>query len=137
MSEVNRRFRLIIDQSAAADLTRAKEADPWAYAKIFALIQEYSSGTFSPEELIDETFESDDIENVAPFWHLQESRKNVYRIKMIMVRNWRILTAGDRKSKEVAILAVMHRSQDYQKDAALVERIRRSYEKLGFSELGR
>lgn len=136
MSQVERRFRLIIDQSAAADLIRVKKDDPWAHAKIFALLQEYDAGTFPPEELIDERFESEDIENVEPFWHLQDDRLNVYRLKLVTVKAWRILTAGDRASREVAVLAVMHRDQNYQADRALVERIRASYANLGFRLLG-
>lgn len=136
MSEVERRFRLIIDQSAAADLIRVKREDSWAYAKIFALLQEYDAGTFPPEELVDEHFESDEIENISPFWHLQNERLNVYRLKLVSVGGWRILTAGDHVNRQIAVLAVMRRDQNYQADRKLVERIRASYEKLGFRLLG-
>lgn len=137
MSQVSRRFRLIFDQAAAADLIRVKEEDPWAHAQIFALLEAYQAGTFPPEELIDEHFVSHEVENVTPFWHLQDRRLNVYRVKLVSVGAWRILTAGDHSAHEVAVLAVMHRSQNYQADAALVARIRSSYERLGFKYLGR
>ena len=136
MTQTDRRFRLLIDMSAAADLSRVKRDDPWAHAKIYAMMQEYESGTFPAEELIDEKFESDEIENIKPFWHLQDERLNVYRIKLVSVNSWRILTAGDRTYREVAVLAVMHRDQDYQSDKELIERLRKSYENFGFKRLG-
>jgi hypothetical protein len=137
MSQISRRFRLIIDHAAAADLIRVRETDQWAHAQIFALLEAYQSGTFPPEELIDERFASDEIADVSPFWHLQNHRLNVYRVKLVSVGAWRILTAGDRSANEVAILAVMHRSQNYQADTALMARIEEAYERLGFKYLGR
>ena len=136
MTQTDRRFRLLIDPSAAADLTRVKREDSWAHAQIFALMQEYEAGTFPVEELIDETFESDKIENISPFWHLQDQRLNVYRLKLVSISAWRVLTAGDRTFREVAILAVMHRNQNYQSDRQLIERLRKSYENFGFKWLG-
>lgn len=136
MSQTDRRFRLLIDASAAADLSRVRREDPWAHAQIFALMQEYESGALPAEELIDEKFESDEIENIKPFWHLQNDRLNVYRIKLVTVNGWRILTAGDHAYHEVAVLAVMRRDQDYQSDKALMERLRKSYENFGFKRLG-
>ena len=136
MSEQQRRFRLLIDREGEADLFRVKEEDPWAHAQIYVLLQEYESGTFPPEELIDEYFESSEIENVVPFWHLQNEKLNVYRLKLVKVNAWRVLTAGDHISREVAVLAIMHRDQNYQADAKLVERIRNSYENFGFKRLG-
>lgn len=137
MSQVSRRFRLIVDHAAAADLIRVKRDDPWAHAQIVALLEEYQAGTFAPEELIDEYFVSNEIEDVSPFWHLQDERFNAYRVKLVGIGAWRVLTAGDRLAHEVAVLAVMHRSQNYQADAALMKRIREAYERLGFRNLGR
>lgn len=137
MSQVERRFRLIFDQSVAADLSHVKRLDVEAHAEIYALLEEYSNGTFPAEELIDEHFSSDEIENVSPFWHLQEKGLNAYRLKLVTVRSWRILTAGDHRYREVAVLAIMHRDQDYQSDKALMNRIEKSYENFGFHRLGK
>lgn len=137
MSEVGRRSRLIIDRSAAADLTRVKVEDPWAFAQIFAVLQEYNSGALPIEELCDEHFASESVENVVPVWHLQDDRFNVFRVKLIKVRAWRILTASDWRTREVAVLAIMKRNQNYQSDPDLMNRIRTSYESLGFHLLGR
>ncbi|MXP15492.1 hypothetical protein GRI44_12090 [Altererythrobacter confluentis] len=136
MSEIERRFRLIVDQQVGVDLARVRQEDSWAHAQIIALLQEYAAGTFPPEELIDERFESEEIENVEPLWHLQDRRLNVYRLKLVNVGRWRVLTAGDRQSREVAVLAVMHRAQNYQADRPLMDRIKKSYESLGFKPLG-
>jgi hypothetical protein len=137
MSQIDRRFRLIFDSAAADDLTRVKREDSWAHAQIFALLEEYNSGTFPAEELIDEYFESDEIENVVPFWNLQKDHLNVFRIKLIKVARWCVLVAGDHQAREVAVLAIMNRDQNYESDKALVARIRASYEALGFKALGR
>lgn len=136
MSQADRRFRLLIDTSAAADLSRVRREDRWAHAQIVAVLQEYESGALPVEELIDEKFESDEIENIKPFWHLQDDRLNVYRIKLVSVNAWRILTAGDYAYREVAVLAIMRRDQNYQSDKALIERLRKSYENFGFKRLG-
>jgi len=137
MSEVERRFSLIFDKAIAGDLIRVKKEDSYAHAKIIAVLQEYQSGTFPSEDLIDEYFESADIENVVPFWHLQKERKNIYRVKLISVAKWRILTAGDHQANQVAVLAIMHRNQDYESDPILIQRLEKSYETLGYRELGR
>jgi hypothetical protein len=50
---------------------------------------------------------------------------------------WRLLTAGDHRSRTVAVLALMHRDQDYENDQELIERLRESYDRLGFGKLGR
>ena len=136
MSQTDRRFRLLIDVSAAADLSRVRREDRWAHAQIVTVLQEYESGALPAEELIDERFESKQIENIKPFWHLQDKRLNVYRIKLVSVNAWRILTAGDHAYREVAVLAIMRRDQNYQSDKALIERLRKSYENFGFKRLG-
>jgi mRNA-degrading endonuclease RelE of RelBE toxin-antitoxin system len=137
MSEVVRRYRLIVDALVYSDIARIKSEDSYACAEIVAFIEEIKADQILCENLIDEHYFDATIENVVPFWAMQSDRLNVYRIKLNHVGKWRILTAGDHRRREVAILAVMHRDQNYEKDKNLIERLRGSYEKLNFGELGR
>lgn len=137
MSEVERKYKLLVDHNVSQDIRDLKREDPYAHAQVFVLLQELRSDQLLCENLIDENYSDDIIEDIVPFWHLQDSRLNVYRLKMFNAGRWRILVAGDHARREVAILAIMHRGQDYQKDKNLIARLKDSYEKLNFRELGR
>lgn len=137
MSETHRRYELIIDQLVGGDLTRLAEEDRYAHRQIIVFLEELSGDLRLCEELIDEHHSDGAIQSVEPFWFMQQQRLNVYRIKLYLIGKWRILSAGDHRRRQVAILAIMHRDQDYQNDAALILRLKDCYERLGFSELGR
>jgi hypothetical protein len=137
MSEVERRFSLTIDGQVAADLGLVKAKSRLDYFDIMAFIEQLEGDFICCESLIDEHYDEEPIESVEPFWHLQNQRFNVYRVKLVNIRNWRILTAGDHKNRRIAILAIMDRSQNYQDDSEFVQRLKESYDKLEFSQLGR
>jgi hypothetical protein len=137
MSEVTRRFTLIVDQQVTGDLRRVKSEDSYAHAQIIAFLQELHGDQILCECLIDEHYSDLTIESIGPFWAMQSERLNIYRLKLHSVGNWRILTAGDHQKRSVAILVIMRRDQNYQRDADLIQRLKGSYEKLGYTELGR
>lgn len=136
MSQINRRFKLIVDENVAADLIHIKESDPYAHRHILVFLQEIRGDQIACENLVDEYYSDDTIENIVPFWHLQRERLNVHRIKLIEVKGWRIIVAGDHRQREVAIMAIMNRDQDYQNDNQLIKRLRKSYENLCFPRMG-
>lgn len=136
MSEVDRQFKLLIDDLVSDDLKRVEQQDTYDHDQIVVFLQELKGNQILCEDLINEHHSDLTIQDIKPFWYLQNERLNVYRIKLCMVGAWRVLTAGDHRKKEVAILAVMHRDQDYEADPQLIERLRSSYERLGFNKLG-
>jgi len=136
MSQVNRRFRLIVDQQVANDFARVKKEDQYAHDQLIVFFEELIGDRRLCENLIDEHFSDFSVESISPFWAMQNARLNVYRVKLYNLGKWRILTAGDHKRREVAILAIMHRDQNYERDAELISRLEEAYERLGFTELG-
>jgi hypothetical protein len=137
MSEVGRRFTLLYDDALDADLDRCQERDRYAYARVLAFLDELEGDTNLCEGLILERYSDPLVHDVEPFWYLQDQRLNVYRVKLVEVGAWRLLTAGDHRTRLVAILALMHRDQNYERDQVLIARLKDSYERLGFHELGR
>jgi hypothetical protein len=137
MSEVDRRYTLVVADAVTADLRRVKEESLHARDQIIIFLQELRGDQILCENLINEHYADATIDSIEPFWFMQRQRLNVYRIKLCMVGNWRILTAGDHHQRKIAILAIMHRQQNYEADAELIERLRDSYARLNFTELGR
>ncbi len=136
MSEIERRYKLYVDDRVAGDLTYVRGVDSYAHKHVLVFLEEINGGQIACQWLVDEYYSDDLIENIEPFWFLQNEKRNIHRIKLVDVKGWRIITAGDHRQREIAVLAIMKRDQDYQSDKALVQRLRDSYEKLCFSRLG-
>lgn len=135
MSEVVRRYRLIVDELVAADLTRVRFADPAAYDELQVFFEDLESDVSWCQAIADPHYQDLQIESVAYFEYLQSEGKNVYRVKFYNVRDWRIITAADHIGKIIAILAIMERCQDYQNDSDFISRLRKSYDALGLASL--
>lgn len=135
MSEVNRRFRLIVDEEVAADLIRVKREDLRAYDELQVFFEDLEGDVSWCHSIVDPHYSDGQIESVEPIWFLQDEKKNIYRVKFYDVQEWRVITAADHRQKLVAILAIMKRQQNYQSDKAFSERLRRSYDALGFTTI--
>lgn len=133
MSQVPRRYRLVVDTEVAADLIRVRGIDQEAYDELQVFFEDLQGDADWCAALADPTYSDHQIESVEPFWYLQSERNNAYRIKFFNLAGWRVITAADHKAKKIAILAIMQRSQNYEQDTAFVERLRKSYESLGLS----
>ncbi|HEV7343167.1 MAG TPA: hypothetical protein VGN68_16190 [Sphingopyxis sp.] len=136
MSSVERRYKLIVDGHVSGDLAQVRTKDRYAFAKLYVFLEELKGSIDDCAKLADEHFADETIENISPFWFLQDRKYNVFRLKLVEIHGWRILTAADHRNREIAILAIMERSQDYQNDPKLIERLKASYEKLGFYRFG-
>ncbi|KQZ64611.1 hypothetical protein ASD67_09155 [Sphingopyxis sp. Root1497] len=135
MSEVNRRFRLIVDEEVAADLIRVEREDKQAYDELQVFFEDLEGDVSWCQSIVDPHYSDNQIESVEPIWFLQDEKKNIYRVKFYDVQGWRIITAADHQKRLVAILAIMKRDQDYQSDKEFSERLRRSYDTLGFTAI--
>ena len=136
MSEVERQYHFATDEGVVEDLRRCRREDRDAFDQIVVFIQELRNDIRLCEQLIDETYSDDVVSMVDPLRTLQAERFNAYIVKLYSLGSWRLLSAGDRRSKKVALLAIMHRGQNYEQDSVLIQRLKDSYEKLGFSKLG-
>ena len=82
MSEVVRRYKLIIDELVSSDLMRIKSEDSYACAETIAFMEEMKADQILCESLIDEHYSDATIESISLFWAMQSDRYNVYRIKL-------------------------------------------------------
>lgn len=132
-----RRFQFLITAGAQADLAACKAEDRWAAAKIATLLREVTEDIVAAEALVDERYNDREIDSISGVWSLQDKRINAYRVRMVLVSRWRIITAVDHPSRRVAVMAIMPRDEDYEKSRELWERIEREYDALGFTRYGR
>jgi hypothetical protein len=111
--------------------------DRSAFDEVLVLLRELEDGTRINECLVDPSYVDAVISKVEPFWHLQNEHLNVYTVKLYDIAQWRIISAVDHHARRIALLALMRRDQDYEKDAELLERLRHAYEQLCFKKLVR
>ena len=135
MSEVSRRYRLVIDKQVAADVSRVQREDSNAYDELQVFFEDLSGDDSWCACIADPNYSDEQIQDIVPIWTLQDEGKNVYRVKFVEVAGWRVITAADHIAKKIGILAIMKRDQDYQSDPVFIERLRKSYEALEFSAL--
>ena len=125
-------YQFIISAGATEDAHKCAKQDPYAAAKLAAVLREIMADNIFAEELVDDRDQQDPIESVEPLVSLQAVRINAYRVKIVDVFAWRLITAVDNRTKRVGLLAVMHRGQDYESDSDLWSRIEREYDDNSF-----
>ena len=135
MSQVQRRYRLVIAEGVAADLARVQQDDPSAYDEMQVFFEDLEGDESWCACIADPTYSDSQIENVKPLWYLQSEGRNIYRIKFVEVGGWRVITAADHPGKRIGILGIMYRKQDYESDPVFSQRLRRSYDALEFAAL--
>lgn len=131
-----RRYQMLITDGARADLGSCRAGDRWAAAKVAEFLREFSDGRSPSELLVDEHFFDEEVRDVSAIWSLQDKRINAYRIRLVEVSGWRIITAVDHRAKRVAVLAIMPRTADYEADRDLWARIEREHDAIGFARYG-
>ncbi|MEB3416048.1 hypothetical protein VCJ71_08225 [Alteriqipengyuania sp. WL0013] len=132
MSEVHRRYRLVVAEEVAADLIRVRSEDKLAYDEMQVLFEDLEGDEGWCDAIADPTYSDSQIESVKALRYLANEGRNVYRVKFLRVRKWRIITAANHQGKIIGILGIMHRDQNYEDDSTFSKRIRQSYDTLGF-----
>ncbi|MEZ5680702.1 MAG: hypothetical protein R3E14_05335 [Erythrobacter sp.] len=135
MSQVARRYRLVVAEGVAADLIRVRKEDSGAFDELQVFFEDLEGDESWCACIADPSYSDSQIESITPLWYLQRERRNIYRIKFIEVASWRVITAADHRGKRIGILGVMHRDQDYEADPVFSERLRQSYDALEFASL--
>jgi mRNA-degrading endonuclease RelE of RelBE toxin-antitoxin system len=135
MTEASRSYKLIISDTATTELRDLKRRDSDSFDALIVLLQEIRSDARTCEQLIDEHYADHAVRMVDPFRAAQSEGLNAYTVKLFEVGSWRLITAGDHGARMVAIMSVMHRSRNYEADAALMAQLRRDYDALGFKRL--
>lgn len=127
------RYQFIISTGAREDMRRCLSDDAYAAAKISAFLREIVEDAIACETLIDTSVSYEDgVESVGQFYHLQDARINAYRVRLIAVDGWRLITCVDHRRGRVGLFGVMERSREYQKDAAYCTRIEREFDDYDF-----
>lgn len=127
------RYQFILSAGAQEDLSGCAKLDAQSAAEIALFVQEVHDDAVACEALIDTSVTYEDgIESVEPFEFLQDKRINAYRVRLIGIGKWRIISAVDHRGKRVGLFGVMHRDQNYEKDVAYCRRIETEYEDYGF-----
>lgn len=135
MTEVSRRYKFQISETALSELRNLKRRDPDSFDAIIVMIQEIRSDARSCEQLVDVHYADDVIRMVEEFRAAQAEGLNAYTAKLYEIGRWRLITAGDHRARSVAILSIMHRSRNYEADQMLMEQLRKDYDSLGFTRL--
>jgi hypothetical protein len=130
-----RRYQFLISAGAQEDLHRCKQADRYAASKIAVVLRELASDELACDALVDEHVYDHLVESVSPLWYLQDVGINGYRVRIIELHGWRLITAADHSSKRVGLFAVMKRDVNYEDDAELTARITKEYDDYGFRRL--
>ncbi len=99
-----------------------------AAAEVSVILREFSGDAKAAELLVDEQYSDLRIESVSQLYSLQAARINAYRVRMVEVREWRLITCVDHFNRVIGLLAVMPRSDDYEKNTTLWKRIERDYD---------
>lgn len=126
------RYQFLISAGAEEDLHECRRRDRYAAARIATLLREISVDQVACEALIDEREYEPAIESVSPLWSLQDQRINAYRVRLVQVGAWRLITAVDHQKNRIALLGVMPRDDNYQENAVLWARIEQEYDGFDF-----
>lgn len=128
-------YSFLITQGGRNDLVHCRETDAWAAARISALVREIAAHRFYAEWLVDPSYTDDAILSVGELASFRALKVNAYRVKLVEIAKWRLIVAVDHPTRRVAIMAVMPRSDDYEKNTELWSDIEREYDELGFTRV--
>lgn len=124
-------YQLLISAGAKEDLHDCRKADSWAASQLSAFLREVRDDAIASEALADErTFDHEF--SVELLGYLHDKRINAYRVRVVTVAKWRIITAVDHRQKRVGVFAVMFRDKNYEADRELTARIEKEYDEYGF-----
>jgi mRNA-degrading endonuclease RelE of RelBE toxin-antitoxin system len=126
-------YQFLITDGAMEDMNLCAKNDAFAAACIASLLQEVRGNPRYCKNMVDEHFADGHVEDICGVWSLQSQRINAYRVKLIEINKWRLIFVVDHKSQRIALIAVMKRDNNYQKDRPLWARIEREYDAIGFT----
>jgi hypothetical protein len=126
------RYQFLISHGAQEDLHECRRQDRYAAARITALLREVLSDQVACEALIDDREYDSAIDSVVPLASLHDRRINAYRVRMVEVGAWRLITAVDHRRHRIALLGVMPRADNYEENTDLWARIEQEYDGLDF-----
>lgn len=112
-----------------------QKEDPWAASRISVLLREVVSHNFYAQWLTDPTHADDVILDIGELVTFRVIKINAYRVKFVEIGKWRLITAVDHPTRRVALMAVMHRDDDYQSNKELWADIEREYDEHGFTRI--
>lgn len=127
-------YQFLITLGAEQDLRDCRDKDAYAAAFITVFLRELRSDPSYLEHMIDERFSDEKVEDIDGVWSLQNLRINAYRTKFVELHNWRLIFIVDRETARIGLFAVMHRSEDYEKNNELWSDIEREFDELGFTK---
>jgi hypothetical protein len=128
-------YTFLITQGGRDDLVHCRTKDAWAASRISAFLREIAASNFYAEWLVDTNYADDVVLGVGELASFRALKINAYRIKFVEIANWRLIVAVDHPTRRVAIMAVMPRSDDYEKNSDLWSDIEREYDELGFTRV--
>jgi mRNA-degrading endonuclease RelE of RelBE toxin-antitoxin system len=132
-------FELALTEEAEAELEGLWETDPDAASDLTILLEEIRDD----QEILAAMRIHQRMEkryHVSRFLHLYGESTDVWRLKAYLLGRdsapfkYRIVYALDRRDGTYHVLGFMHRDKNYEKDRALVERLRSIYRRLGLKD---
>jgi len=99
------------------------------------LLREIVEDKVCAEWLADPTYSDEVILSISELVSFRAKKVNAYRVKFIEIANWRMIVAVDHPTRRVAVMAIMPRSDDYEKNSDLWSDIEREYDELGFTRV--
>ncbi|HEX8573348.1 MAG TPA: hypothetical protein VF759_11420 [Allosphingosinicella sp.] len=129
-------YELLFDEDGVrADLRVCRGRDSHAFNHVIVMLGELRGNPSLAENFVMPGFQDATIEDVRWIESLQREGINASRTKLWEVRKWRLIFFADHRTRRAALVAVMHRGQDYERDKALWARLRKAYERLGFDRI--
>jgi len=126
---------MVITQGAREDLAYYRDRDPDAAAWFAAFLRGIAERGECPSWLVDRDYSDDVVYDIVELSSFRRIRVNAYRLRFVEIHYWRMIVAIDHPSQQVAVMAIMHRSEDYEKNTGLWAAIEREYDELGFTRL--
>lgn len=127
---------LIIHQEALEDLQRVRAYDQWSAARIFVVLQELDGDCDLLSNLCVQHFHRDPPREIdACRWReVFDEGRNIWRLKVWgaddMLLPYRIIYAHKEHECEFHVLAIVHRSWNYDVTHEVSQRIFASYDQL-------
>lgn len=134
MPDETRPYELLYDEEAIkADIKVCREKDRYAFNHIIVVLGELRGNPTISENFVLPGWQDLTVEDVAWVESLHDEGINATRVKLWEVKQWRLIFFADHARGRAAFVAIMHRDQNYEDDAALWDRLRNAYERLGFN----
>jgi hypothetical protein len=127
-------YELFFDEAGIrSDLRECRRIDRPAFNEIIVVLGELRGNPSRSEDFVLPGFEDGTVEDVRWIESLGREGIDATRVRLRDVQAWRLIFFVDHGRRVAALAAVMHRPQNYEADPVLWQRLRESYERLGFA----